>query len=475
MDEQLEMNMQTLLDFAALVNGNGVGGVKQVGAFGQGQSATKSQLYGGWNIDANECCPPLFDPNCGDQSIYTFYGAGNAFMRWLGVQRARSIVEIHKYLPYIAPDGTGAGTPSSGVPAALCDFGEGVEMGEPCEIRQSCFGVIKRKSPKIIDGGMSLPYCESDPRFTIDGTEISNEYEWLEAQVTDVTMNDVVSQLMVGAGPQAVSGVMSHWGLLPLMGFNNGNNANPDFVYECDYIRPSVLDWAGNMACNIEEQAGITLNGQAVTGEFARSIYRALQSLMMQKMKDFSRIFGGNVSFGDVAIIAPMELFECLIRCAVCDLMCDSCSTVIDNEAARGFYQELLIGGVGFGEIRFGNFRVPLIPYEGIDWATGRNHLKNADGTYNMLVLWRGNGSRRFLQPQYNPLDDSRNPRSVSRDNGQFQLKLLDTADDCECLQLRTEWRWLNRAPFLNCLITNIACDSLVNCDVNIVPAVAAC
>jgi len=97
----------------------------------------------------------------------------------------------------------------------------------------------------------------------------------------------------------------------------------------------------------------------------------------------------------------------------------------------------------------------PAMPEKGI---TGQ--MENADGTFNLLMLWRGiggNRGRRFLIPEYNDLSDG---TKDTASNGQFQM-WMDEEGRCYTISMATEWRWYLDAPYLQTLVTNVQCEHL--------------
>ena len=77
------------------------------------------------------------------------------------------------------------------------------------------------------------------------------------------------------------------------------------------------------------------------------------------------------------------------------------------------------------------------------------------------MMLYRGSGNRRFMQPQYNALKANGWNKTI-RDNGLIQV-YMDHTDICETMGMRTEWRWNRRGSMFQILIKNVKCVPLMD------------
>jgi hypothetical protein len=435
------------------------------------------------------CCPPLFD-DCTDDEIMTlFHGLDTVepALRWLGFRKAMHIKEKRAYLTYIAPAGTAAGTPVDGLPTTICGPGQRVEMGMPCYIEFCGFGEIRYCSAELKNGGTNIAYCKERDVYTVDFGEgarlVSNDEEWWLAVLSSQMLETIGQRLYAGDSSNLYANTNvpnDSDGLLRLL-----TTTYPD----CPQLNPNVLDWGGNPACDYTSatgMSGITLNGNAVTGfKYASNIYVTLRAIFrenLRKMRMTRMLNQRTLQFGDVALLLPDWMIECLIECAVCHVVCRDDFTRRDSEAAAMKYEEWLAGIGGLAVIPFDGFLVPLIPFNPPDWrsydpANPQNGvsglLENADGTGNILMLWRGvggNNGRRFLIPEYNDLSDG---TYDTANNGQIQM-WMDDCGRCFTICLATEWRWYNDAPFLQTLITNVRCEHLFDSLADIGPLNAA-
>ena len=426
---------------------------------------TRPTLYGG---ATTSCCPPLFDLTCSDGSIGVFHSGGEfaLALQWFGLQRARYRREEVNYLQFMGAIRRQANDTSlPGVPDAICDPGDSTTFGKVCTDFKDCFGLIKIIGDPMVDGGNSLPYCQFSPRVFINGQTIVDDAAWHEANVTETMWATFVYNLLWGIKDNAAN-KMGHYGLWSLL---QGYGDARDYVYPCDELKPKHLDWAGNEMCNATPMAGITLNGQALVAEFRTNLYSTLRSIfraLKRQMAKTRGITGMAFSYGDFALMGPAEAFDCLIQCAVCFTECNNNNQYMDTERAALALQQLRNGGEGYGEIVIDGFRIPLIPFDpelisedSAGALTRTGTLRNADGTFNFMFLFRGVGTSRFLYPEFNPMDDS--TRWPTRDNGMVQL-YEETSDVCVKAGARMEWRWDKRGSMFQTLIQNVKCEQIL-------------
>jgi len=412
-------------------------------------------MGGGWG-----CCPPLFE-KCADSNVMQLYHGLDAVepaLRWFGGRAARTHKNKRAYLTYTGPAGAAAGAPTDGLPLNICGPGLGVEMGKPCYMEECGFGEIRRTGDPIKNGGTSTPYCDEREAWTVEGQVITNDEDWWLKVLGEQVLDDLACRYLIGDSTNTYSnGTVSNdsAGLFELFAQ----------TYACEQLTPNVIDWGSNPLCSGSQMGNIVVNGTAVTQpRYLFNVYQMLRAILManQRQLRMTRLLGGRqMQFGDVAILGPDYGAECLVECAVCFTQCGNDITRMDSEAALMKYDEWFSGGMGYGEIPFGNLRVPYIPYNPIDWNdTTKGKMENGDGTVKYMLLWRGlggNNGRRFLIPEYNDLSDGSYETS---NDGQFQV-WEKKEDVCFTTNMRTEWRWWNEAPYLQTIIDNVACESL--------------
>jgi hypothetical protein len=436
-----------------------------------GRGLGLSVFGSGWG-----CCPPLFDQCTDDPIMMLFHGldAVEPGLRWIGLRKAQHIKEKRAYLSYVAPAGAAAGEPADGLPLTVCGPGVRVEMGRPCYIECCGFGEIRLMSNELKNGGTNTAYCKERDVYTVDFGQgsrlVSNDEEWWLAVMG--------GQLLEILGQRAVAGDSANV-------FTNTmvpNDSDGLYKYltksypECPQLNPFVLDWGSNPACDYTSpagMAGVTLNALPVTSpKYAMNLYVTLRAVFRETMKRIrgTRMLGNRTPQpGDLAILLPDWAIECLIECAICHVICRDDYTRRDSEMAAMKYDEWLTGWNGLPYIVFDRMIVPLIAFNPLDWrsydpnnptAGVRGLLENADGSFNLFMLWRGiggNNGRRFLELQYNDLSDG---TFDTANNGAIQL-WDDECGRCYILNMALEWRWCGDAPFLQTLVSNIHCDRL--------------
>ncbi|MCB9150307.1 MAG: hypothetical protein H6641_16255 [Caldilineaceae bacterium] len=438
----------------------------QYRALAVGQRSVFGQQWG--------CCPPLFG-ECVDDEIVTLFQGMDAVepaLRWFGFRRAHKKSVKRAYLTYVAPSGASIGQATDGLPSTICGPGQKVEIGKPCYIEFCGFGEVRLMSHELKDGGNDIAWCDERDIYTVDLGDgprlVQNDEEWWMAILSNQMMEMMATRLLVGDSTSRYSSTTipnDSDGLLKLLTMS----------YDC-VGNPTVLDWGGNPACDYTAangMSGISLNGEAVTGRrYATNLYTTMRQIFRENLRKFrmTRFLGGrgDLQYGDIGLLMPDWLAECLIECGICHVICRDDYTRRDSEIAAMKYEEWLNGGEGYGVLYFDGFPVPIIPYNPVDWsqvgADGntsglRGLLENADGTANILMLWRGvggNTGRRFLIPEYNDLSDGNKETAA---NGQVQL-WLDECGRCYTLNLATEWRWYSDYPCVQTVITNVACDA---------------
>jgi hypothetical protein len=422
------------------------------------------------------CCPPLFDKCTDDEIMMLFHGldAVEPALRWIGYRKAMHIKEKRAYLTYVAPAGAAAGEPTDGLPLTICGPGQRVEMGQPCYIECCGFGEIRLTSNELKNGGTNTAYCKERDVYTVDFGEgsrlVTNDEEWWLAVLGGQLLEILAQRLVAGDSANVYTNTT-----VP-------NDSDGLYKYltrtypDCPWLNPFVLDWAGNPACdytNPAGMAGITLNGQPITSpKYSSNIYVTLRAIYRETLKRIrgTRMLGNRtIQPGDIAILLPDWAIECLIECGICHVICRDDYTRRDSEMAAMKYDEWLTGWQGLPYMIFDRQIVPLIPFNPPDWrsydpdnptAGVRGLLENADGTFNLFMLWRGiggNNGRRFLSLEYNDLSDG---TYDTANNGAIQL-WDDECGRCYTLNMATEWRLCGDAPFLQTLVTNISCEHL--------------
>lgn len=406
---------------------------------------------------AHPLCPPLWrDCTDGNISLYVQDGGNTATVQWMGgFRRATSVVHERAIIPFLAMEGTAAGKPANPSPTNICCYGGSYEVGKPCYYRHEGFGTVSLQGKEIVNGGNDLPYCVKQPIYILNGTEqIDNDQEWHAAFLARATTQALFQKLLLGEGPD--SGHVDHWGLIPILEGKTQQN--------CPWAKAHILDWGGNSASLSEPADNITLNGDALgtewTSNISATIFGLIQAIQLA-VESNSQELGGTLLNGEIGIIGDPSAFDCFLRSAACNAWCPGC-VEINNDMARQYYFSSRGGGVGHGELLYGNIAIPLIPWRAINPATGRSVWQNADGTYNFALITKSVSGRPIFYPEYNPLDNGTAP---TMGNGQMQMLTEGTdASLCKKPGMRSDWRWVYEGLCYQTLIKNVKCSTIKIC-----------
>lgn len=423
-------------------------------------------------------------PLCGPNDITRlFYQGKNRLIEWVGVRRATAHRYERTFISYDMPQGFTTGDITNGLPISLCEPGAGFEWGT-CDQIISGFGRIVASGPVRADGGNDLRLCETSPRYTVGDELITDEDDW--------DMSNLLSSIMTYMSINTIVGnkatTFQHDGLERIIktGYTNSNGS------VCPLMDSTIINWGGGPMCGgtqgdadadpdpipsdfdastpvVSNSGGAPLVlSEAVNKNFL-NLYYVLRSVFYRNIERLDHTDLPRLREGDVAIFMPRHAIQCLVDCAVCWLECGGDFVRMDSQTAIDRRREFMNDGNPY--ITFDGFRVPLVAFNPFgktgdtgDVVTGI--MDNADGTVDILMLYKSVGNRRVLTLEYNPLDDADNPDSVPNENGQF---LANQSYRLFCKQntLTTTWRWVSDAPWLQVRIENVLCSNQVfNLDV---------
>ena len=427
----LNVDLERLLAIAArfgALSGN-VGGVAPAGISQKETSLTLSTiapLYG--------CCS-LFQPS-GNNDLLSLTLEQEPFLDWLGWKPNADCRQFVKCLSYVGPDGTAAGSPSSGV-AAACADANSVEWGA-CEYLLPDKGRIKRASPTrdITENNRRL-WAER-PLFTKDGQQISDELMWSIAMAGITTRQDLKRLVITGnhANANEFAGLQT----LVNTGYRDVNNGR-----RCYAMDSYVLDW-GSQPMTYEP------NGtHALVDYLIAYIRRILQRANWSNM--------GEVAAGDLILQMPTFLRDCLLDTFTCWSVCPG-STQLDSYEARTYRNSLNGGMFGHGQIFVDGRPIPIICYDWVDFGQAAPYF-----TGDIWILTRRIGNVPVLWGQYIPMNDP--AAAFQREAGYAHYKAVDDGrflvywkTDNECAQATLVLRpnLYLAAPWAQARIQNVAC-----------------
>lgn len=296
---------------------------------------------------------PFFDV-CDDNLMSLHFGGRMGLLDLLSWNVTDVFEKRMKYLTWVRP-AFSQGAATAGHLSDPCADPNGFEFGA-ADLTLTGFGRYGRSGPtrEILK---PTRFCEQSPRYRLDGTPVTSEFEWDLAFAMDVLRQDLYRHLITGN--DATAGQFD--------GLQQWINTGFDGSGMLDSM---VIDWNGN---NLDGTGGgaITLNGTALSTspdlvDMLLAIYRRFkQRIMWSPM-----LATQNMREGDQVLVLPTFLAECLLDKYTCWSVCEGRQY---NEAnlqtfeARQFRTSLLGGLFGAGKITLDGDVIHLFAY---DWET---------------------------------------------------------------------------------------------------------
>lgn len=388
---------------------------------------------------------PFFD-RCEDGIMSVHHGGRMGLYDLFNWEVTSDFLKDVKYLTYVRPAQSG-GADTAGYLSDPCATPNGYEFGT-ADITLSGFGRYGRSGP-VRDIHKPEKYCMTQPRYDMDGNPITNEFEWDLLFAMDTLKQDLFKAIITGsdATPGQFDG-LQQW-------INTG--------YASGILNSTVIDWNGN---DLDGNGGgtITINGVNYTGsgdivDFILALYRRFKQRIMWSPMLASQ----NMREGDVVLVLPTFLAECLLDKYTCWSVCEGRQY---NEAnlqtfeARTYRNSLLGGMFGAGSIILDGDRVHLMPY---DWETIHGSYRGDMYFMTMSVgnvpIW--NGQHLSASAAANEMRNEGHAQYFSTDAG----RIIGTTEvDALCRQTMIWWRgrlWC-LAPWLQARIMEVECPGTV-------------
>jgi hypothetical protein len=400
-----------------------------------------------------ECCG--FLDLCTDADLMSLSFAGvSPFLDWLS-WRPTNVCEIRKwFMTWIRPemgrrmvgDGPQARMQefcTSGVVEDPCGDAEGVEAGG-CAFELRNFGRLRRQGP-VRDITMNgVKFCEIQPRYRLDGSPITDSREMDMRLITEVLMQDLQRNVVLGHTLHDGDGNFD--GLQQLIKTNYHDPSGR----RCQTMDSIIIDWNHN---DLDGGAGITWNGAAVaaTYDFV-DVLRAVIRNIKQRIAWSPSLAGRALRVGDIVLMMPTFLTSCLLDMYTCWSVCVNDLWV--NKEAVNFRNQLNGGLFGMGRIYIDGFEIPLAGY---DWGTIQGPT-----TGDIYVLTGSIGGFKLLEGQF--LDMRSVPATVSQrifevtDGGKI-LTWEEFDQTCYRRIVEMRPRLLNWAPWAQARFENVVCN----------------
>ena len=391
------------------------------------------------------CCG-LFDL-CSDDDILSLSLESNPFLDWLGF-RPSDVCKIRKnFITWQGPDGIAAGSATEGYVSDPCAAPNTFEWGF-CEWEIEDFGRLRRAGPtRTMDNPKR--YCENEPRWRIDGSQVQSEPEFDMLMAAEAISQDLKRYTITGNA--ATGGLYDGLEQLVTNGYTNPDGR------ECAAMDSIVVDWNEN---DMAGGAGITWNGTAIGATFnffdvLRDMFRRIR----QRISYAPRLSDG-INVGDMVLVMPTFMTYCLLDHFVCWRLCEGNEfdpTVIYSQAARDMRDRHNGGAFGYGYITIDGVTIPLIGY---DWelikgpTRGDIYLLTGSLGNTKLLYYEYQNTQRAVADMAGVSDKWR-----SFENGRFMTWVEDD-ETCYTRRVQIRPRMISWAPWTNIRFQDVVCNS---------------
>lgn len=400
----------------------------------------KQRLTLGTEMGLYSTIPPLFDA-CGDNDLMSLSFTGvNPFLDWLGWQPTDVYRLVREYILFNrAAKVLPGGTASAGWLADPCADPNSIET-EFCELVLSGFARLRRMGPTRDITKTALNYCETSPRYRIDGSVITDDREYDLARAVEVLIQDLAGMVINGAASTP--------------GQFDGLENIVKSGYDCCWLDSILIDWNGN---DMAGGAGMTWNGGAIptTTNFV-DLLMALVRRIRQRIRMVPTLAGRSLTEGDMILVMPGEFATCLLDQYTCWTVCSGDMTQMQSFEARRFRDALNGGLYGAGQITIEGVVIPIMPFD--------YHLISGLSLFDAYLLTRGVGGRRWLYGQFNNM----NPVAAKMAGGEYSAidggRILTwNVEDHTCEERVAEMqpRLICEAPWAQVRISDVSCTTL--------------
>ena len=402
--------------------------------------STLATIYG--------CCG-LFDV-CSDDALMSLALEGSsAFLDWIGWERSDVCHIVKNFIDYVAPDGTKTGSPSVSALADACATPTSVEFCT-CDFTLDDFGRLRKAGPVRDLTKTGLRYCEKQPRYRLDGTQINDDEEFDMLLAMEVLLQDLKRYVVTGNSLNA-NGEFDGLERLVRNGYRCSNGQRNQLM---DSI---ILNWNGH---NMSGGAGITWNGAAVGATFNLiDVLAAAYRRIRQRISWAPPLAAQQMQVGDMVLVMPQDYIDSLLNFFTAWRIFPGTQyneTNMQNLEARTYRDKLMGGMFGAGRIFLHGFEIPIMPF---DWG-----LLKGNSRFDMYLLTGQVGAIKTLQGQYNDMAKvaTKHPALYDATDGGRVLTWLDNDETCAKRVVEMQPRLLSWAPWANVRIQNVT-SALVN------------
>lgn len=378
-----------------------------------------------------------FFDRCTDELLGLHFAGGLPLLDWMGFNVTDTLTETLEFITFVRPT-QNEGANTAGHIADPCADPNGWEFGTT-KMTINKFGRYGRKGPTR---DMMRPtfYCRTDPRRRLDGSVVTDEREWDMRFTMETIIQDLSKDLIVGNNSTA--------------GKMDGLERIVKTGYASAMLDSWVVNWNGN---DMAGGAGITVNGQAISNTI--NIVKVLEALVIrikQRIGWAPTLNQQQMNLGDMILVMPSHVAECLLDFYTCWSVCGSTSdltVMLDSSEARTFRREIMGGLFGYGQITINNIPIPILGY---DWE-----LIKTETLSDIYLLTGGVGSVRLWYGQHLSAAQAAATYGgqgyFSTDGGRV-LGKWDTSNECHVLKEWIHPRIYTRAPWAQIRFQNVRC-----------------
>lgn len=396
--------------------------------------STMASIYG--------CCG-LFDM-CTDQDLMSLsFQGSNPFLDWIGWEFTDVCLIKKSFLAWARPNYAG-GTRTSGVLGNPCADPNTVDFGV-CDFTLTDFGRLRRQGPTRDITKNNLRLCENQPRYRLDGTMITDVREYDLRLLTEVMLQDIAIEVMDGNAQTA--GSFDGLKRLTKTGYTN-SDGNP-----CPLMDSIIVDWNQN---NFDGGAGETWNGASIgtTFDLVDVLIEIVRSI--RKRIKWTPALGAPLAAGDMIIMLPQFLANCLLDFYTCWSVCPGKEfqpVNLQTMEARTFRNSLNGGAFGDGKITIDGMEISLL-------VNDVGTITNAN-VGDIWVLTGQVGSVKLIQGQTNDMrvPATADPNALfSYTDGGRLLVWTNGENTCLAVQSEMQPRLLSWAPWAQARIQDVSC-----------------
>lgn len=392
--------------------------------------STNPSIYG---------CEAFFDI-CTDAALMSLSFEGTApFLDWIGWEKTDVCTIKKAFLNFVRAESFG-GRASDGWLADPCADPNGAEA-DYCDFVLTDFARLRRESPTRDITKIGLRYCDIQPRYRLDGSQITNQREYDMRLATEVLIQDL--KQMVVTGNSATPGQFNGLQQLIKTGYTDSDGSL------CPMMDSIIIDMNDNGMSGGE---GVTWNGAAVASTYGYiDLLQAAFRRIRHRIRMAPALAAQRLAAGDIILVIPEDFAGCVLDSFTCWSVCDS-NITLDSLEARRFRDSLNGGLYGAGQITLDGFTIPIMPY---DWG-----LIKGGQTFDSYLLTGSVGNMKTIQGQFNDLavaQAARSDKFAATDGG----RLLNWAEDrhtCEVQVVEMQPRLLMWAPWAQVRITDTVC-----------------